>query len=612
MGTGNLCYKQSMRKNISACDCDNNCYFKSTPCCIDKMFELSTACTDKRLTGDKFLVYNQCKNTSNNEISRLCKSSLDRSLYSSLPIEVSVRNFSVHYKNVFCMLCNENISPYDLRKSIIYWSISVTCDKYISPTYHVSFQEYITHAIHNNCSYSLKPQKQGTKCSSYSSYDKCNITGNWINNDPDIKFACSVLNLPRIWFNGENPFCRMCNPSNQNKVIHTTCNETKLRNLNTPNDGEKCHELPSIQALAPYKNHFCHVCITGTGPTFKWLQRSPVSPSTGARVEGGPIGPITFREIFALGVFDDLQDNKMEKRCTKTQIFDKLKNDCRDIHCYPGRVLTNNGCVPLLPFTSNLGYILSLTLRSKATRTINKTTQFLNTFEDSFFDFLQTYLNVKGLLLESSALHVNFSCSTTLMKGTFIDIILEQKIFINESVDRSYIEKQLINLTHNTFSILYTNVLFKFIIKRERKLYNFPEVINRMASTETCRYTNVRTFVNALWYTHSEVSGLLVCEQVEIDENEFEVDNDTYKLTLNISGSEQHYDNEYILMSDIKARLCLKDYNDMSGSQPDFKSPDITVLEESLSCSEKTNHHRRRLRHLIRHEATEPTQRQHR
>ncbi|CAC5404841.1 unnamed protein product [Mytilus coruscus] len=525
MGTGSLCHKHSIQRSMSACDCNDDCYFKSKPCCIDKMFELSTACTDKMLSllGDRFLVYNQCKNTSNIEMSRLCQSSLDRSSYSNLPVQISERNFSVHYKNVFCMLCNEKLSPNEFRNSIIYWNIAVTCDNYISPTYHVSFQDYITHAIRQKCRYSMKPQKQGTKCFD-SNYNKCNITDNWKNNDLDIKYACVFLNLPRMWFNGENPFCRMCNPLNRDKVIHTTCNETKLRNLYTPNNKEKCHDLPSIQALAPYKNHFCHVCITGTSPTFKWLQ----------------------------------------KNC-------QMPNECRDIQCYPGRILTNNGCVPLLPFTSNLGYILSLTLRNKATRMISVTTTFLNTVEDSFIEFLQTYLKVRSL-------HVNLSCSKTLMNGTFFDIILDQKIFINEFVDRSFIEKQLINLTFNTFSILYGNALFKFVIKKTEKLYNFPGVINKMDSAKTCRYTNVHTFKNVHRHKYSEVSELLVCEQVEMDESEFQVDEDNYELTLNISGLEIHYDNEYILMSDKTARLCLDEYKDIFASQPDFESPAISVL----------------------------------
>ncbi|CAG2240228.1 unnamed protein product [Mytilus edulis] len=459
---------------MNACDCDDNCYFKSKPCCIDKMFERSTGCTDFGLssTGDRFLVYNQCKNTSNIEISILCQSTLDRSLYSSLPIEISVGNFSVHYKNVFCMLCNEDISPYENQKSIMYWSIAVFCDEYISPTYQVSFQDYINYAINRKCSYSMKPQKQGTKCSTHSSYDKCNITGTWINNDPDIKTACANLNLPHIWFNGENPFCRMCNPSNRNKVLHSTCNETKLQNLYTSNNIKNCHELPSIQALAPYKNYFCHVCITGTCPVFEWLQHTQIEPSTGARGTGGTHGPTSFRDIFALGLFDDLQDNKMDKECNKTQIFDELKNECRNIHCYPGRILTNNGCVPLLPFTSNLGYILSLKLRG---------------------------------------------------------------------------------------------------------------VIYRMGSAETSHYSNVRTNASSHLYTYSEVSELLVCEQVEIDESEFQIDKNNQKLTLNISGSVTHYDNEYILMSDKKARLCLKDFKDIFPSQPDFESQAITLLASAIS-----------------------------
>ena len=218
-----------------------------------------------------------------------------------------------------------------------------------------------------------------------------------------------------------------------------------------------------------------------------------------------------------------------------------------------------------------------MTLRGKATSTINKTTHFLDTVENSFFIFLQTYLNVKGLLLGSSALHVNLRCLTTLKEGTIIEITLDQKIFINEPVDRSLIEKQLINLTHSHFSILYSNVLFEFIIKQYWKSHNFPGRTKRLNSAETCGYENVRTFTNANWYTYSEVSGLLVCEQVEIDDSEFQIDKDNKTLTLNISGSMKHYGNEYLLMSDKKARLCLKDYKDIFASQPDFENPEITL-----------------------------------
>ncbi|VDI30669.1 Hypothetical predicted protein [Mytilus galloprovincialis] len=290
------------------------------------MFERSTGCTDFGLssTGDRFLVYNQCKNTSNIEISRLCQSTLDRSLYSSLPIEISVweifqcitRTFSVCYAmKIFRLMKIRNQLCIGVLQ---YFAMNI----FLRPTM-CHFKTTLRHAINRKCSYSMKPQKQGTKCSTHSSYDNCNITGTWINNDPDIKSACANLNLPHIWFNGENPFCRMCNPSNRNKVLHTTCNETKSKS--TSNNIKNCHELPSIQALVPYKNYFCHVCITGTGPVFEWLQHTQIEPSTGARGTGGTHGPTSFREIFALGLFDDLQDNKMDKECNKTQIFDELK-----------------------------------------------------------------------------------------------------------------------------------------------------------------------------------------------------------------------------------------------------------------------------------------------
>ncbi|XP_076109556.1 uncharacterized protein LOC143078585 [Mytilus galloprovincialis] len=32
---------------------------------------------------------------------------------------------------------------------------------------------------------------------------------------------------------------------------------------------------------------------------------------------------------------------------------------CRDIVCYPGRVLINGKCIPLLPYTANLNYTLT-------------------------------------------------------------------------------------------------------------------------------------------------------------------------------------------------------------------------------------------------------------
>ncbi|XP_052063035.1 uncharacterized protein LOC127702771 [Mytilus californianus] len=67
------------------------------------------------------------------------------------------------------------------------------------------------------------------------------------------------------------------------------------------------------------------------------------------------------------------------KMCNEERVeYDK----CRDIVCYPGRVLINGTCIPLLPYTSNLGYTLTFGVHVQSEAPIKNTRYLLQKIEE--------------------------------------------------------------------------------------------------------------------------------------------------------------------------------------------------------------------------------------
>ena len=164
-----------------------------------------------------------------------------------------------------------------------------------------------------------------------------------------------------------------------------------------------------------------------------------------------------------------------------------LQHQCRDIKCYPGRILTNKGCVPLLPITNNLGYILSVELQIQLQSSVNNTLQFMNTVRDEFHSFLRYILQL-SLQYESSYYHTDMQCSEeiTWMNGTSINIVAFEKIFITSYINRSDIENKLVDLTSQKVRVSYMNSTYDFAIQSTDRAFIFPILIDKIGLSNHC------------------------------------------------------------------------------------------------------------------------------
>ncbi|CAG2184900.1 unnamed protein product [Mytilus edulis] len=165
---------------------------------------------------------------------------------------------------------------------------------------------------------------------------ECNVTGYWDRYRVDLLEACLRTPKSSITTPFKNYYCYLCNRNSTIESSKYLDAKMNISEMMIPINDERYFKFEfHIEAL---DIRFIKDKIINdihlqdefekekrTGKTFKWLQSPPVTPPitepTGIK---GPL-PKSFREIFALEVFDDLQDNKMDKECNKTQIFDELK-----------------------------------------------------------------------------------------------------------------------------------------------------------------------------------------------------------------------------------------------------------------------------------------------
>ena len=346
-GTSDFCPNNSLFSDSGNCDCEEDCYFTNRKCCVDKLFDVSTTCTDERMSkyGDSFLVYDSCKYNKNSQISKFCEDDTIEDMYSILPVEKNSNFLTFHFKNIYCALCNEklqeNIS--DAKNvnfnvdNIYFWEILITCDAYISPFYHVSFDEYFEFTRENNCQFTFGPRTRGKTCAK-NLHKSCNETENWINNDMDIQYACKNLNMPSSWYMEGNPFCSICNPPNRDEILYTKCNMTGLWDQFDKAKEENCRKIDHISSYAPYKNIFCKSCNEHTYNTLSHIV--PMvgvdydQHGTSGRYYTVPTIYRSFRTLFSISSYtsETPQEEHLEAKCNGSQVYDTLKvKSCR---CY--------------------------------------------------------------------------------------------------------------------------------------------------------------------------------------------------------------------------------------------------------------------------------------
>ncbi|CAC5407114.1 unnamed protein product [Mytilus coruscus] len=420
-----------------ACDCSDDCHFHPNGCCIDKVFQKQTICSDEivlnRRTG--FQLYASCSEETNRNLSDLCHRNSSIKNLEFLPIAVTSRETgSTHYKNRYCAICSHKNAQFQFQS----WDLILSCDTYI--------------------------------------------------------------------------------PINSLKTVLTTSDLVKNR----------VHD---------------RLLITTPRPTQGSL------PS--------------FRVLFTLQLprYENKLDSSNGSSCE--DVFIQETGECRSLKCYPGRILMNDVCIPLLPTSTNLGYILAIGMKGLLTETINSTRLFLQSIDKFFQMHLYKNLELKmSSSTKSSLLLTDLSCDTGTKweNGTEIILFGQLTIFISEYVNRSLIEISLLQNLNTKFNVTHEGATYTFHTYPVSEAFNTYSLIRKSGFTNKCfrKQTYAKRYREASpdLFVHSQVTNLLICNQVELQSSEFETDRFSMNLTFLKNGLQLTQD-QYILTPFKTARVCL-------------------------------------------------------
>lgn len=255
-----------------ACSCSMECII-SENCCVDVALTTPNYCTsNQRLTDTRnrqnennFLVINDCPYIAeNNEIKTLCENDDNADIKSK--IAVYSPNSKLSYKNVYCAICHEaeavnvTLETSGHQKQFIPWEIHIRCYPFTDFTFFTRFKNVLRYAHDNNCIVKFV-SSESIECldEKTTKTGRCNTTGLLQFNDPDIEWACEMLDSPYI--RNSDVFCEICNPTIDyvNDVIDT-CNTTgDMYNID-PDAEYGCEHFPGHVSSSPYKNGFCKKC----------------------------------------------------------------------------------------------------------------------------------------------------------------------------------------------------------------------------------------------------------------------------------------------------------------------------------------------------------------
>lgn len=223
--------------------------------------------------------------------------------------------------------------------------------------------------------------------------------------------------------------------------------------------------------------------------------------------------------------------------------------------CYPGRVLTSDGCVPLLRTTRNLGYIVSLGLTSELASDIIGTVPFLKSVKTGFRKYLKSLLDIRKVNFTSSIYWANPNCAKNIIwqSDTELNISVYQKILILDYIDRFKVEQKLLSIFNSNFVVAHDLKNFTFKVFKNVEALSIESYSSTMGFVKSCFLRAVKE--DSFWY--SKVNSLLTCPQIELEMTEFRIN--SLKLTILAKSIQLEYD-EFIIMSSGKARICLETF----------------------------------------------------
>ncbi|CAC5397790.1 unnamed protein product [Mytilus coruscus] len=475
-------------------------------------------------------------------------------LISFLPAQILINNTHIDFKNIYCAICNENLEVIrNYENEMVLWDFKLRCKVFISIFYHFSLQDIIAFALNNGCRFLYKPPSSATVCST-DTLTICNMTGNWNSFDPDIVSACNNYKVPH---GTENKFCSICNPSVRENILYTSCNKTGEWGEYNSKIEKNCLNMPAVEYHSPYKNIFCKEC-NGKNVEIYDMPRNHSTCLYDCSVDMNEMAPFIprFRSIFK---FTDYKiataESAIQGNCLQNQIYNPFEIICIDLKCYPGRILTDEGCKPLLEMTKDIGYMVTVALNGKLDIEIRDIISFLRAVEI----YLKIAMFDKGLNRWPLTRSILICQNRISWNSTNISVLVNMNISYPNYVNRTSVEDSILSFTKFILPVYYYNTTFNLSVLQNEDVYLLSTIESQSKFANTCiTMDNNREHLKR----YSHVKKLLMCKQIELPENETDIDNETFRLTIKSLGLELAV-MDYEILPTSKVRICADQFESL-------------------------------------------------
>ncbi|XP_062592082.1 uncharacterized protein LOC134253571 [Saccostrea cucullata] len=542
---------------VYSCVCDPSCFEDlSKNCCVDFLLQYTLDSPHFKYATNFLLqdlvAISSC-NVTNVFTSKCLNPSED--FLESFPVTDISEN--LHFRSVYCFLCNQkNLSDFAASmKNVVPWNITINSSEILDIQFYTSVMDITKTASLSKHDVILTPPIPHWPKRPESGLEKntCNSTGRWRTLDTNISWACSSFYLPFETY--YNAFCKICNPSVVSPSRVQICNVTGKWDRLDDKIKSVCASFPEMSASFPFKNMFCRFCNS----PYTTYEEIKVQPTKAAP-------PATLRDIFS--VFSVFQ--REETRKCSPYHFKNAGDTCRKIRCYPGKILTEEGCVPLLPITRNLNYtvyfsasIFNFTGKGVAENLMLE-----------FFSVIKSIIkvNASNILYHSKAKELTINGETT------VDI--EINFFVKDMIQRLESEKSLLELWKKPIKYLekqnpYYSEILHFLTPNKTNFDNQPDLLAEKIHPQNVSQGE-RSYRNVI------IAPIILCKQVELNEFEIEFDDNNRKLIRIIKSDVTLEENNYYVTENKGYAVCLDVICVDSNCSPLVSELKESALQEAL------------------------------
>lgn len=234
--------------------------------------------------------------------------------------------------------------------------------------------------------------------------------------------------------------------------------------------------------------------------------------------------------------------------------------------CFPGKILKNNSCVPLLEQTRNLRYVLYFWINHAGNRYIPlklQTGRILIILERLIRERIISIANISQhqspLNVEEASFHSNKPCHVT--NASNFKVYTQITIFIPVLVNRTDVEMKLLNFSNSPHKFNLHGFNYEFSFTQDRYPILFPFYLQKCVHNVPTKLRRGKLVYRAVF-----VNDLLLCTQVLINPSEYTYNASTEILKIkgyNISLPRD----EFLLNEDNSARVCVSKLNRISKTE---------------------------------------------